>query len=307
MLSDRLLELNDSCEQYGMKRNAELYGTKTWTLRRREEKRLETFEMWIWRKMERVKWTDRIRNEAVWERRWQGRVAVVTGASAGIGAEIAKDLVKHGMKVVGIARRVERVEELKKELKGASGTLYPLQADVSKEEDVATAFKWVKDNLKGVDVLINNAGVASCSSLSEGPVKNWRTIMELNVLGLSMCTKEAIQSMKERGVDDGHIIHINRKFYYGYDDGILKISRQLVFFPPLYKGFRDGASRSEEETGHGVPHNSEDLGIIFYSASKNAVTALTEGLRRELVLNKSRIKVTVSKFIALLCLIYQLG
>ncbi|XP_069700374.1 farnesol dehydrogenase-like [Periplaneta americana] len=188
--------------------------------------------------------------------RWQGRVAVVTGASAGIGAEIAKDLVKHGMKVVGIARRVERVEELKKELKGASGTLYPLQADVSKEEDVATAFKWVKDNLKGVDVLINNAGVASCSSLSEGPVKNWRTIMELNVLGLSMCTKEAIQSMKERGVDDGHIIHIN------------------------------------SISGHGVPHNSEDLGIIFYSASKNAVTALTEGLRRELVLNKSRIKVT---------------
>ncbi|KAJ4433792.1 hypothetical protein ANN_16104 [Periplaneta americana] len=168
--------------------------------------------------------------------RWQGRVAVVTGASAGIGAEIAKDLVKHGMKVVGIARRVERVErrknpkiepcgtpalmgitedeaeseELKKKLKGASGTLYPLKADVSKEEDVATAFKWVKDNLGGVDVLINNAGVASYSSLSEGPVKNWRTILELNVLGLSMCTKEAIQSMKERGVDDGHIIHINR-------------------------------------------------------------------------------------------------
>lgn len=47
-------------------------------------------------------------------------------------------------------------------------------------------------------------------SFSEGPVKNWRTILELNVLGLSMCTKEAIQSMKERGVDDGHIIHINR-------------------------------------------------------------------------------------------------
>jgi NAD(P)-dependent dehydrogenase (short-subunit alcohol dehydrogenase family) len=44
----------------------------------------------------------------------------------------------------------------------------------------------------------------------DGPVENWRKILDLNVLGLSMCTKEALQSMKERGVDDGHIIHINR-------------------------------------------------------------------------------------------------
>jgi NAD(P)-dependent dehydrogenase (short-subunit alcohol dehydrogenase family) len=44
----------------------------------------------------------------------------------------------------------------------------------------------------------------------DGPTENWRKIIELNVLGLSVCTKEALQSMKERGVDDGHIIHINR-------------------------------------------------------------------------------------------------
>jgi NAD(P)-dependent dehydrogenase (short-subunit alcohol dehydrogenase family) len=45
---------------------------------------------------------------------------------------------------------------------------------------------------------------------TDGPVENWRKIFDLNVLGLSVCTKEALQSMKERGVDDGHIIHINR-------------------------------------------------------------------------------------------------
>jgi NAD(P)-dependent dehydrogenase (short-subunit alcohol dehydrogenase family) len=44
----------------------------------------------------------------------------------------------------------------------------------------------------------------------DGPVENWRKILNLNVLGLSVCTKEALQSMKERGVDDGHIVHINR-------------------------------------------------------------------------------------------------
>jgi NAD(P)-dependent dehydrogenase (short-subunit alcohol dehydrogenase family) len=47
-------------------------------------------------------------------------------------------------------------------------------------------------------------------SISEGPVSQWRAVLDLNVLGLSLCTKEALQSMKERGVDDGHIIHISR-------------------------------------------------------------------------------------------------
>jgi NAD(P)-dependent dehydrogenase (short-subunit alcohol dehydrogenase family) len=46
--------------------------------------------------------------------------------------------------------------------------------------------------------------------ISEGPVSQWRSLLDLNVLGLSICTKEALQSMRERGVDDGHIIHISR-------------------------------------------------------------------------------------------------
>ncbi|XP_069683506.1 farnesol dehydrogenase-like isoform X2 [Periplaneta americana] len=183
--------------------------------------------------------------------RWSGRVAVVTGASAGIGAAIAQELVKKGLKVVGLARRVERVQELANTLKTASGKLYPLKCDVTKEEEVKEAFKWVKANLGGVDVLVNNAGVASDNTLSDGPVENWRKIYDLNVLALSMCTKEALQSMKEKGVDDGHIVHIN------------------------------------SVAGHKVIDNAS-----IYSSSKHAVTALTEGLRRELVNQKSKIRVT---------------
>ncbi|XP_069683502.1 farnesol dehydrogenase-like [Periplaneta americana] len=183
--------------------------------------------------------------------RWSGRVAVVTGASAGIGAAIAKELVKKGLKVVGLARRVERVQELEKSLKSAPGKLYPIKCDVTKEEEVKEAFKWVKDNLGGTDILINNAGVASINTLRDGPVENWRKIFDLNVLALSICTKEALQSMKEKGVDDGHIIHIN------------------------------GVS------GHKVIYQ-----FAMCSASKHSVTALTEGLRRELVNQKSKIRVT---------------
>ncbi|XP_069683481.1 dehydrogenase/reductase SDR family member 11-like [Periplaneta americana] len=186
--------------------------------------------------------------------RWSGRVAMVTGASAGIGAAIAVDLVQKGLKVVAVARRVDKIKVLEDQVKSAPGKLYCLKCDVSDEEDIKATFQWVRDNLGGVDVLVNNAGADSKNTLMEGPAENWRTIMNLNVLGLSICTKEAIQCMKSRGVDDGHIIHIG---------SIL---------------------------GHIVP--PEDHPFRMYSASKHAVRALTEGLRRELVNQKSKIRVT---------------
>ncbi|XP_023714644.1 farnesol dehydrogenase-like [Cryptotermes secundus] len=184
--------------------------------------------------------------------RWSGRVAVVTGASSGIGAAIAAELTKKGLKVAGLARRVERVEELSKSLKSAKGKLHAVKCDVSNESDVQAAFKWVKANLGGVDILVNNAAVAYDTSLSSGSTEELKRMLDLNVLGLSVCTKEALQSMKERGVDDGHIIHIN------------------------------------SVGGHVPPREF----YAMFSASKHAVTALTEGLRRELVNLKSKIRVT---------------
>nr|CAD7457017.1 unnamed protein product [Timema tahoe] len=143
--------------------------------------------------------------------RWKGRVALVTGASAGIGEAIAKALVKQGMKVVGLARSLDRmkVNDYEKELEGEPGKFYPIKADMTKEEDLLAAFKWVSENLDGVDVLVNNAGVAFEARLLDGKTDQWRQILETNILGLNICTREAYQSMKSRGVDDGHIIHIN--------------------------------------------------------------------------------------------------
>ncbi|GLG95982.1 Dehydrogenase/reductase SDR family member 11 [Gryllus bimaculatus] len=101
--------------------------------------------------------------------RWQGRVAVVTGASAGIGAAIAASLAKAGMVVVGFARRPELVEEQAKAL--APARLVARQCDVSQEADVKASFAWVRAALGGVDVLVNNAGVINESRLS-GLVKS---------------------------------------------------------------------------------------------------------------------------------------
>lgn len=186
--------------------------------------------------------------------RWVGRVAVVTGASAGIGACLAQELVKKGLNVVGLARRVEKIEELSRNLKTTPAKLYALKCDVTKETDVKEAFKWVKSNLGGVDILINNAGGDSYNTLIDGPAENWKAIFDLNVLALSVCTKEAIQCMRDRNVDDGHVVHVNSTL------------------------------------GHVVP--PAEVGLSMYSASKHAVTMLTEGLRQEILNLKSKIRVT---------------
>ncbi|XP_073674196.1 dehydrogenase/reductase SDR family member 11-like [Garra rufa] len=187
--------------------------------------------------------------------RWKGRVALVTGASMGIGAAIAKSLVQHGLKVVGCARNVEQIETLAAECARSafSGTLIPYKCDLSVEIEILSMFTWIKDQHKGVDVCINNAGLAHPEPLLSGKTSGWRDMMDVNVLALSVCTRETYQSMKERKVDDGHIININ------------------------------------SICGHRVPNNAKGH---FYSASKYAVTALTESLRQELREAKSHMRAT---------------
>lgn len=91
---------------------------------------------------------------------WAGKVALVTGASSGIGAETAKLLAKDGMKVIAIARRLEKLKELAASIKSEFNVqIYPIKCDVQQEEEILKVFKWAEEELGGVDVLINNAGV----------------------------------------------------------------------------------------------------------------------------------------------------
>lgn len=187
--------------------------------------------------------------------RWRDRLALVTGASGGIGAAVARALVQQGLKVVGCARTVGNIEELAAECKSAGypGTLIPYRCDLSNEEDILSMFSAVRSQHHGVDICINNAGMARPDTLLSGSTSGWKDMFNVNVLALSICTREAYQSMKERNVDDGHIININSM------------------------------------CGHRVPPQSV---IHFYSATKYAVTALTEGLRQELLEARTHIRAT---------------
>ncbi|KAK4879339.1 hypothetical protein RN001_007485 [Aquatica leii] len=184
--------------------------------------------------------------------KWLGKVAVVTGASAGIGAAICEQLVESGLKVVGLARRKERVENLAKQLEGKNGKLYAFKADMTKEEDILSAFNWVTKNLGPIDVLINNVGIFKEHSFLDGSTKDWKDTFDTNVLSLCIATREAIKIMKQNKID-GHIVCIN------------------------------------SIGGHKIPVS---FPINVYGASKYAVTALAETLRVELNSIGSKIKIS---------------
>lgn len=131
-------------------------------------------------------------------KRWRGRVALVTGASSGIGKAVAERLAREGMKVAACARRVERIPK---------GVL-PIGADMRDERAIEALFATVRGELGGVDVLINNAGLGRAASLTDGDTEDWREMLDVNVLALSICTREALRDMRARG-DDGHVIHVS--------------------------------------------------------------------------------------------------
>lgn len=98
--------------------------------------------------------------------RWVDKIALVTGASVGIGAAITEELAKAGVKVFGLARRSEKIEELKKKVGDVKGEIIPLKGDISKEADILAAFDVIKNKFGTIHILVNNAGIARMGMLS---------------------------------------------------------------------------------------------------------------------------------------------
>jgi len=150
---------------------------------------------------------------------WKGCTALVTGASSGIGEGITKRLTSEGVKVVGCGRNFERLEALKKELKNPEN-FHPIRCDVGEQDQVEKMFEEIKRIFGGVDICINNAGLAFMDTLLDGDPQTWKTTFNVNVLGLCMCTKYAVASMRERDVA-GYVIHINSRGGHSLDRGVM--------------------------------------------------------------------------------------
>jgi NADP-dependent 3-hydroxy acid dehydrogenase YdfG len=136
-----------------------------------------------------------------------GAVALVTGASSGIGAATAQMLARQGVAVALAARRADRLEQLGSEIADAGGTALPIEADVGEREQAEAAVARTVEELGRLDVLVNNAGVMLLGPMLEAPVEEWERMVEVNLLGLMYTAKAAIPHLLEaaegeRGVAD---------------------------------------------------------------------------------------------------------
>ncbi len=138
----------------------------------------------------------------------QQKIAVITGASSGIGRAIAHRLASEGYVLAICARRRDRLVQLAQDLPLQSSDVLYQAVDLRHEPDIVSFFSRIQDQWGGVDVLVNNAGVGRRASLMQGETAGWQEMLDVNVLALCICTREAIRLMHQQG-DRGHIIHIS--------------------------------------------------------------------------------------------------
>lgn len=135
-----------------------------------------------------------------------GKVALVTGASSGLGADAAIAYAKQGASVAVMARRLEKLEEVKKEIEAIGGKCIAVECDVTNEENVKTAIEQVLAAYGHIDILLNNAGVAVGGGVDSLTEEAWDKSMNTNVKSIFLVSKYVVPGMIQRNY--GKIVNI---------------------------------------------------------------------------------------------------
>lgn len=136
----------------------------------------------------------------------EGKIAVVTGGTRGIGRAISERLLDEGVRVAICGRSQEAVERAVAEM-APSGSVYGRPADIRKIEQVREFFGWVEDTLGGLDILVNNAGEAVFRKVAQMQAEEWHRNIDLNLNAAYYCSHEALASFSKRG--GGFIVNIS--------------------------------------------------------------------------------------------------
>jgi NADP-dependent 3-hydroxy acid dehydrogenase YdfG len=136
-----------------------------------------------------------------------GKVALVTGASSGIGEATAVALARAGAAVAIGARRKDRLDALAGRLRDDGATVLQLDLDVTDEQACTEAVRRTREELGGLDVLVNNAGVMLLGTIVGADTEDWRRMLTTNVLGVMYMTHAAIEGLLEQG--SGDIVNIS--------------------------------------------------------------------------------------------------
>jgi len=134
------------------------------------------------------------------------KVALITGASSGIGEATARSLAEAGAAVALAARRKDRIDSLAEEINGNGGKALSVETDITEEEQARAFVESARDELGGIDILVNNAGVMLLGPVHSAETEEWRRMIEVNALGLLYCTHAALPAMAESG--GGHIVNV---------------------------------------------------------------------------------------------------
>jgi NAD(P)-dependent dehydrogenase (short-subunit alcohol dehydrogenase family) len=135
-----------------------------------------------------------------------GKIALITGASSGIGKGIAEAFAAAGASLILTARRAERLAQLAESLQTAGSTVLAVPADVTLEPQVEEVFRQTVERFGQLDILVNNAGVFDGGPLDELSLETWEKVMAVNLRGPFLCTRAALRVMKQQR--SGRIINI---------------------------------------------------------------------------------------------------
>lgn len=136
----------------------------------------------------------------------KGKVALVTGASLGIGKTCARALAQEGCSVAICARHKDTLDRAAAEIQTDSIPILAVQADISKPEDISCMVSKIVDKLGGIDVLVNNAGYFPIKMFEGMSQQDWQQVIDINLTGTFLVTKAVYCQMADRG--EGKIINI---------------------------------------------------------------------------------------------------
>jgi len=137
----------------------------------------------------------------------EGRRVAITGASSGIGEATALALAGEGAAVALGARRHDRLEALTAKIGEEGGTAHPFEVDIADEQAAQRFITGAAEAMRGLDVLVNNAGLMLLGPVEGADTDEWRRMIDVNLLGLLYCTRAALPLMRESG--GGHVVNVS--------------------------------------------------------------------------------------------------
>ncbi len=165
-----------------------------------------------------------------------GKVAIVTGASAGLGVQFAKALAGQGADIALFARRLDKLEEVATEVRAMNRKCIVVQCDVGSEEEIIAGVESVVKEYGKIDILVNNAGLFRTNPLLEYALEDWDTVIDVNLRSVFLCTREAGKIMSKQKY--GRIINIasiggvtgmpGHISYYAAKGGVVNMTRAMA-------------------------------------------------------------------------------